>query len=229
MTHQLLSVIIVAGGIGSRMKSSLPKQFLELRGKSIARYSFDLFLSLPYTAEIVVVCDPAYRSYFSSSSTLSISFAEPGERRQDSVYNGFQKLSRQDTLVCIHDAARPLLTPLIVERVFTAAAEWGAAVAGMPSKQTIKRCDHQQIVIETPNRDTLWEIQTPQIIRYDLLQAGFLKAQKENLTVTDDGALVEALGHPVKIVEGCYTNIKMTTPEDLIIAEQLLSLSYAQV
>lgn len=218
-----LSVIIVAGGRGTRMQSTLPKQFLMLRGRAIARHSFDLFLSLPYVAEIVVVCDPDYQSIFAMPrAAIPVTFALSGERRQDSVFNGFQKLSRKDTLVCIHDAARPLVTAQIVDRVAVEAQKYGAAIAAVPLKATIKVCDADKLVVNTPNRNTLWEIQTPQIIRYTLLEAGLAKVQREGLTVTDDAALVELLGHPVKVVAGDYTNIKVTTPEDLIITEQLL-------
>jgi 2-C-methyl-D-erythritol 4-phosphate cytidylyltransferase len=228
MVQQLLvSVIIVAGGIGTRMKSSTPKQFLMMRGRAIARHSFDLFLSLPYIAEIVVVCDPAYQTIFDvSHSVIPIAFASPGERRQDSVFNGFQKLSQQlsrtDTLVCIHDSARPLVTAAVVDRVVEAARVHGAAIAGVPLKATVKVCDDNQMVVSTPNRSALWEVQTPQVIRYNLMKEGLDRAHRSGVAVTDDASLIELLGYPVKIVEAAYTNIKVTTPDDLVLAERFL-------
>lgn len=230
MNEQLISVIIVAGGVGTRMKASIPKQFLMLRGKAMAVYSFELFLSLPYVAEVVVVCDPSYRSIFHTQNTsIPVHFALPGEHRQDSVFNGMQMLSRSNTLVCIHDAARPMVTKQIVERVVDAAQKYGAAAAGMPVKATIKVCDNNQMVLNTPDRSTLWEMQTPQILRQDWLRECLSIAQDKNLTATDDVALMELMGYPVKIVEGSYANIKVTTPEDLIISDQILSKNYAQV
>lgn len=223
-----VSVIILAGGMGTRMKSPTPKQFLMMRGRAIARHCFDLFLSLPYIAEIIVVCDPSYQSIFDVSlSAVPITFALPGERRQDSVFNGFQKLSRTDTLVCIHDSARPLVTAEVVNRVVEVAQIYGAAIAGVPLKATIKVCDDKQMVVSTPNRSTLWEVQTPQIIRYNLLKEGLYAVHKSGAAVTDDASLIELLGYPVKIVEAAYTNIKVTTPDDLILAERFLE--YVQI
>lgn len=205
------------------MRSSIPKQFLVMRGRAIARYSFDLFLSLPSVAEIVVVCDPAYHAVFDAPhSAVPVHFALPGQRRQDSVFNGFQQLSRNDTLVCVHDSARPLVSADIVDRVVEAAQVHGAAVAGVPLKATVKLCHADQMVVNTPNRSSLWEVQTPQIIRHSLLKEGLDYAYKHDIAVTDDASLVELLGHPVKIVEAAYTNIKVTTPDDLIFAERLL-------
>ena len=218
----IVSVILLAGGVGTRMMSSIPKQFLMLQGRAMARHSFDLFLSLPYIVELIVVCDPKYRSFFPIDvCSIPVHFAEPGQRRQDSVFNGFQMVSRENSLVCVHDGARPLLTAAMMDRIVSAAQECGAAIAGVPVKATIKVSDHKQMVVETPDRSNLWEIQTPQIIRYDLLKAGLVKAQQEGRTITDDAALVELIGGSVKIVEGAYTNIKVTTPEDLMIAEQI--------
>lgn len=221
-----ISVILSAGGIGTRMKSSIPKQFLPLNNKPIALHSFDLFASMSEVAEIVVVCSPEYRHLFvlPKHSSTRLHFASPGDRRQDSVYNGFQALTLQNSIVCVHDAARPFITPAIVQHVLAAALEHGAATAAMPVKFTIKEADSNAIVKRTIDRSTLWEIQTPQMIEYSLLQKGFEKMINQNLSVTDDVSLVELLGLPVKLVEGCYRNIKITTPEDMAIAHQFIKL-----
>lgn len=222
-----VTVILLAGGSGKRMKTDLPKQFLPLHGKPIARYSFDLFASLPEVEKIVVVCAEAYRSYFEKTlSTPSISFAQPGQERQDSVFNGLQAVSNPNSLICIHDAARPFIAKGELERALWEANQTGAAALAVPVKVTIKETDEKCFVKKTLPRAQLWEIQTPQIIRYPLLVEAYAHAKRQQLSVTDDVSLVEALGQPVKLVEGSYKNLKITTPEDLSLAELLFSLSY---
>lgn len=216
-------VILLAGGSGLRMNSSIPKQFLKIKEKVIARYSFELFMSMPEVAQIAVVCAPQYQEIFhSTNSNISITFALPGERRQDSVYNGLRVSDPAFSLICIHDAARPCINVPLTQRVLAAGKKYGAAAVGMPVKSTIKECSQEKIVTHTPNRAGLWEIQTPQVVRRDLLESGFVHALEHNITVTDDVALVELLKLPVKLVEGCYKNLKITTPEDLILAEYFI-------
>lgn len=216
-----ISAILVAGGIGQRMQSSTPKQYLELAGKPLACHSFDLLLQNPEITEIIVVCDPAYQSLFTGSKPIK--FAKPGARRQDSVFNGFQEISPNSSLVCIHDSARPFLDKSTLEKALSSAKVHGASVVGVPLKFTIKESNLEGFVEKTPDRSRYWEIQTPQVIQPDLLRQGFAYAAKHNLTVTDDVALVELLNHPVRIVEGTHSNIKITTPEDLKFAEWLLT------
>ncbi len=218
------SVVFLAGGYGARMGSAIPKQYLCIQQKPLALYSFEVFLSLPEIQDVIVVCEPQYQSLFQTAAQaqgIKVRFALPGVRRQDSVYNGIQLLTG-NPLVCVHDSARPLIDPSLVRRIVQAADHCGAAVVGVRVKSTIKVCDGAQMVMTTPDRNSLWEVQTPQIVRLALLQEGFQKAQQESLTVTDDVALVELIGKPVKVVEGAYHNIKVTTPEDLCLAEQLI-------
>lgn len=221
------SVILLAGGIGSRMKSEVPKQFIHLHNKPIALYSFELFASLRGVEEIIVVCSPNYQELFQESYQKiachsSLKFALPGKRRQDSVFNGLQEVHPKANLVCIHDAARPLLTSKMVSDVLAAAHTHGAATIGVPVKYTIKECNKDCFVIRTPDRTHIWEIQTPQAMHLPLLREGFAFAAQHNLTVTDDASLIELIHRPVKLVEGCYSNIKITTKEDLYIAEALI-------
>lgn len=219
-----VSVIIVAGGIGSRMKTTTPKQFLMLQDKPVINHCLDLFMTMDEVFEIVVVCAPQYHHMFKSvNPDIRLVCALPGPRRQDSVYNGLQSLTLGCRLVCIHDAVRPCITQDLVRRVLQAALEHGAATSGIPVKCTIKESDGQHFVRHTPDRSRLWEIQTPQAIQLDLLQQGFLKLQENGVTVTDDVSIVELLNLPVKLVEGCYTNLKITTLEDLTLAEHLLT------
>lgn len=226
MKTEPISVILLAGGTGSRLPSPVPKQFLSLNGKQIIQYSLDVFAEIAQVTEIVIVCAPEYRSLFTTSSInpkIKLSFALPGARRQDSVYHGLSALAIPPSLVCVHDAARPLITPSLVQDIANAAEIHGAATAAVPVKSTIKESNHLNQVMRTLDRSLLWEIQTPQIIRYALLKQGFDYAIKHNITVTDDVSLAELIGAPVQLVMGSYQNIKITTPEDLLIAKAYLA------
>lgn len=221
---QDISIILLAGGISSRFGSTTPKQFLPICGQPLALHSYLLFSHLPEIAEIIVVCAPQYQSLFQLPSlTISLKFALPGNRRQDSVYNGFQVVNQDCRLVCVHDSARPLITKPLVQRVVAAAREHGAATAGMPIKFTIKQADHHDFVCNTPKRSNIWEIQTPQIIKTQWFKKGFHYVNQHQLNVTDDVSIVEQLGMPVKIVKGTDQNLKITTPEDFYLAEKLLN------
>jgi 2-C-methyl-D-erythritol 4-phosphate cytidylyltransferase len=128
-----------------------------------------------------------------------------------------------DPLVCIHDSVRPFIKPALIRELVDAANHWNAAALGVRAKSTIKFCEADQTVIETLPRNNLWEIQTPQVIRLQLLKEGFVFAQNHRMSVTDDVSLVELLGKPVKIVEGCYDNIKVTTQEDLNFVQKIMT------
>jgi 2-C-methyl-D-erythritol 4-phosphate cytidylyltransferase len=222
--ENFLSVILLAGGRSSRMQSSIPKQFMQLGEKPLVLYSFDVFASLPETLEIIIVCESSYRALFQNKErNLNIRFADPGHRRQDSVYHGFQMSDSKAKYICIHDGARPFVTDKIIYRTLGAAEETGAAAAGVPIKFTVKECHENGLVKKTLNRSNLWEIQTPQIIKPYLLKEGFEKVIEKSLTITDDVSLIELLPHPVKLAEGSYENIKITTPEDFVLAESLLT------
>ncbi len=219
-----ICVILLAGGIGSRMKTPTPKQYLQLNKKPVILYSYDLFMAMPRISEVVVVASAEFQHHFIRKSRQpALTFAHPGIRRQDSVENGFQAITTKPQLVCIHDGVRPFITVPIVERAIKAAEEHGAATVGMPVKFTVKECTQEQLVVKTPDRTRIWEIQTPQIIQTDLLRRGLEHAKTQGLTVTDDVSMIELLGHPVKLVEGCYTNLKITTPDDLALSEYLLN------
>ncbi|MBS4167900.1 2-C-methyl-D-erythritol 4-phosphate cytidylyltransferase [Parachlamydia sp. AcF125] len=227
--RELASVILLAGGRGSRMRQAMPKQFLPLAGKPLVFFSLECFMALPEILEIVVVCDPVYHSLFANyMRDPRLRFALPGPRRQDSVWNGLQTIKQPPQIVCIHDAARPCIDQLLVKRVLKAAREHGAATAGMPLKFTLKQSTAAGFVDKTLDRSLLWEIQTPQAIDFCLLHQGFKKVHELNREVTDDVSMVELLEKPVKLVEGDYANLKITTPEDLIVAEQWLAKKSAE-
>ncbi len=214
-----LSVILLAGGLGSRFGASLPKQFLPLQGQVIASYSLNLFLTFSQIQEIIIVCDPAYRHLFQHPL---IKFADPGKERQDSVWNGASLASAHAERLIIHDSARPFLTKALMENLLQEAENNLAIASAVPVKATIKQTNLEGFVEKTLNRLSLWEMHTPQIIEPSLYKKAALFAKSQNLVLTDDVALVELLGHPVKLIPGSYNNIKITTPEDLHLAETLL-------
>ena len=219
-----VAVVLLAGGVGKRMGAPMPKQYLELGGKPIAAHSLVVFAGLPEVGEVVVVCEPEYRELFlAHAGGREIKFALPGAERQDSVQSGLAEASPGATLVAVHDSARPLVTPAEIRACLADAAEHGAAVLGVPVKPTIKECGESGFVTATLQRARLWEVQTPQVVRPELLRRGFELVAREGLEVTDDVSVVEALGEPVKVTLGQYTNIKVTTPDDMSVAERFLS------
>ncbi|CAM6093150.1 unnamed protein product [Calypogeia fissa] len=221
-----ISVILLAGGKGKRMGANMPKQYLPLLGQPIALHSFHTFADMPEVLEIVVVCDPSYRDIFEEAKVgVPIKFALPGKERQHSVRSGLEEISKSAKLACIHDSARPLVLPKDILKVMKDAWTTGAAVLGVPVKATIKEAGEDRLVTKTLDRRTLWEMQTPQVIEPQLLHRGFELVEREGYEVTDDVSIVEYLKHPVQITEGNYTNLKVTTPDDLVVAERILHQS----
>nr|AYV97150.1 2-C-methyl-D-erythritol 4-phosphate [Haslea ostrearia] len=231
--------VLLAGGTGSRMKANMPKQFLNLKGVPVLHHSLDLFLErLPAYCEeqgtsappfVVLVMSPDFQPDYQSIVDKyggRLAFANPGEERQGSVSNGLDKLVEISKLSCqyaaIHDSARPLVTVEEICNVIGDAKEFGAAVLGVPCKATIKESEDGSLVLRTIPRKRLWEVHTPQVVKIDTLLRGFAKVEEEDLEVTDDVSVVEALGEPVKLTLGEYTNLKITTPEDMDVAEAIL-------
>lgn len=210
------SVIIVAGGKGSRMGQ--PKQLLKIAGKEILRRSITQFFSLPFVKEIIVVCPKetfdAISKYFKG-----LIRADAGATRLESVKNGFAKVNKKTKLVAIHDGARPLVNPTDIENCLKSAKKNKASVLGVMVKDTIKVLENGKIK-KTLKRETLFSAQTPQCYQYKVIKDA-LEKFGNNTLATDESQLVEKLGINVAIVLGSYENIKITTPEDLIIAEAL--------
>ena len=146
-----------------------------------------------------------------------------GETRQDSVFNGLKALPHDTDFVIVHDGVRPFVTDEIIFTCLEAAADCGAAVTAVPVKDTIKITDGDEFVVDTPDRSQLWAVQTPQVFRRDVLIEAHQHARREQIQLTDDAALVEQLGLKVKCVMGSYSNLKITTPEDLVVAEALMN------
>jgi 2-C-methyl-D-erythritol 4-phosphate cytidylyltransferase len=217
-------LVLLAGGVGTRMGCATPKQYLTVGRKPLALYSFEVLAAMPGVQNFIIVCEPQYDSLFENyarENKVRLQFARPGKRRQDSVYHAIRFL-QNNPLVCIHDSVRPLIDSSIVDQVVAAAEIWDAAAVGVRVRSTIKVCNDAQMIVHTPNRALLWEMQTPQVIRLELLKEGFAYADTHQMTVTDDVSLVELLGKPVKVVEGSYANLKVTTPDDLIFIEKLI-------
>jgi len=173
--------------------------------------------------------DPVYHEQYQSIVDRypgRLELANPGDERQGSVENGLNKLVEMSKgkckFVAIHDSARPLVTIEEICNVISDAKEYGAAVLGVPCKATIKESEDGSFVQRTIPRSRLWEVHTPQVIQIENLLKGFQKVANENLEVTDDVSVVEALGEPVKLTRGEYTNLKITTPEDMDVAEAIL-------
>lgn len=215
---KIISLILVAGGTGSRFGGPLPKQFLPLRGKPIVRYSLDLFDAMEEISEIVVVCDPAYRDLFEGTKK-KILFAEPGPERWNSVYNGLKQCSPRSDLILTHDSARPFVDKETVLAVIEAGLRVGAAAPGTRVVNTVKQCSPSRIVEKTVDRSWLWEMQTPQALKPTLMHRGLALVLEKSLPVTDDLSLAELLGEPAEIVPAPSRNFKLTTPFDWKLAE----------
>ena len=228
MTATKTSAILLAGGSGMRMQADFPKQFMLLGGKPVALHSFALFLESPQIDELVVVCHDIYQPLFlnyleSTPHEKPLYFATPGLRRQDSVYNGFLAASKENELICIHDSARPFISSQQVCQVLDAARLYGSAALAVSVKFTVKECCPDNMVICTPDRTRMREIQTPQALKRSILAEGFRHVHAHGIHVTDDTQLAELLGYTVKLVEGAEKNIKLTTPADFLLASQFIN------
>jgi 2-C-methyl-D-erythritol 4-phosphate cytidylyltransferase len=217
------AVLLLAGGKSTRLGAQVPKPFLPLCGKMVLHHSLEVFYALPYVIEVCIVCADDYRCHaLPSPSNCQLTFAQPGKRRQDSVYNGLRALASNPSLIIVHDSARPLIDTALVTHTVAALQQHAAVACGVPVKNTLKRVNDDGIVVSTLAREHIWEIQTPQVIHRELLEQAFIHPSNSGKTVTDDVALIENMGLPVILVMGSYANIKITTPEDLPVAAALM-------
>ena len=220
---RFVSVIVLAAGKGERLKSRVSKPLVKIGNMPLLTYSLKAFAHNRRVNEIIVVVNQANAK---AVSAMLKGFRPAkikkvilgGRRRQDSVNNGLRALDAMAELVVIHDAARPFVSREIVNNTMREAFEGGAAITAVPVKATIKEVSGDYVK-KTLERSSLWEIQTPQIFRRNLIQQAYEKFAKAD--VTDDAMLVERLGVKPRVVFGSYMNIKVTTPEDLIIAEAI--------
>ncbi len=220
--HRVAAIVVAAGS--SRRMGGIDKVFAPLAGKPVISWALETFQNCPVIDEIVLVLakesvTPGKQMVLEAGWSKVSSVCPGGVRRQDSVREGLRHVAASD-IVVVHDGARPCVTPDLIVRGVTQASSLGTAVAAVPVNDTIKRADPAGTVVETLDRSGLWAIQTPQVFSADILREASEKIQDD---VTDDAALVERLGHQVMIYMGSYRNIKITTPEDLLLAEAILS------
>lgn len=226
------AAVILAAGQGKRMHSQIQKQYMTLGGNSLISYSLTAF-ERSKIDQVVLVVEPGKVAWCKKQIVEPYGFSkvthivEGGKERYDSVYEGLKALEGCD-YVLIHDGARPFVNREIIDRALLGAMEYKACVIGMPSKDTIKLADFEGFAKETPVRNQCWTVQTPQAFSYGLIREAYDKLYKENdspqsMGITDDAMVVEAMTQKkVKLIEGDYSNIKITTPEDMVIAEALL-------
>lgn len=231
MKPRKIFAIIPAAGMGKRMGASINKQYLMLSGKPILAHTIQVFQDCQHIDGIILVTPLTEIPYCRTevieryALTKVIEIVPGGAERQDSVMNGLGALVQiadKDDLVLVHDGVRPFVTPEILKNAADVAIEYDGALVAVPSKDTIKVV-RAEIVEGTPERETLWQAQTPQAFRYGKLLHAYEKAANDRFSGTDDCSLVERCGGVIRIVNGSYRNIKITTPEDLILAEAFKS------
>ena len=220
--------VVPAAGLGTRMGGNTPKQYLTIGNLPLLVYSLQIFQELEEIGEVILSVPAADREYcwrkivqpFGLEKVTKV--VAGGARRQDSVRNGLAAISDRPDGVLVHDGVRPFIDQVMVRKVIDCAGKTGAAVVAMPIHDTVKRVDPSGIIQETLKREELWQIQTPQVFRYDWLVEAHQQAQQHQWDVTDDAALIERMGYPVSVVEGSCFNIKVTKPDDLVFGKAIL-------
>lgn len=227
----MIGAVVLAGGQGKRMQSKVQKQYMLLSGKPLIVYALDAFEKSPVD-KIVLVTGAGEEDYVQETIVNAYGFSKVsavvagGKERYHSVYEGLKQLEDCE-YVLIHDGARPMVTEEIIERAIAGARQYCACVVGMPVKDTIKMADEDEFAEITPDRSRLWQVQTPQAFSYELVRAAYDEIMADPALqsgITDDAMVVESRTDcKVKLVKGSYENLKVTTPEDLLLAEALLS------
>lgn len=225
---KFISAVIVAAGASSRMKKGISKQLIPLLGKPVLSYTVSAFLSCEIIDEIIVVCPindiDNFKSVFDvKNSKVPIKFIEGGMTRQESVFKGVSVTDSRSEFIVVHDGARPLIQPELIKKVIGDAIVYSAATLAVPVKDTVKLVE-DNVISSTPERDKLRAIQTPQVFDKQLYLSAYNAAAENSLDFTDDCQLVEYYGKKVYVTLGDYTNIKITTPEDIAVAEVYLKL-----
>jgi 2-C-methyl-D-erythritol 4-phosphate cytidylyltransferase len=226
----ITAALIPAAGRGQRMGRDIEKQFLQLGGKSLLAYTLARFEVTPIIDRIVVIVPSGretfcYQEIIGPGGIRKVTHIVAGaETRQRSVMAGFSCLDQDVDVVVIHDGARPFVTPSLIQAAVDAALAGGSAVAAIPESDTLKRVSRAGTVIETVDRRNLWRAQTPQAFRRAILQRALAYAAQHNVDATDEASLVEWLSWPVRIFPGSIWNFKVTSPDDLVLAELLLGL-----
>lgn len=228
----MIAAIVAAAGMGLRMGHKTPKPYLLLAGKPILARTLEIFEGIREIQEVTLVVHPEELDYCQEKVISPFGFKKVlrlvpgGKERQDSVYHGLKALQNEDNLelVLAHDGVRPFVTPPQVRRLLEEARRHGAAVLGIPAQDTLKKVSPEGLVRQTLERQDIWQIQTPQAFQAPLLWRAFVEAYSRNFYGTDEASLVEELNHQVVVVPGSILNIKITTPEDLQLAEVIFPL-----
>ena len=220
-----VSAIIPAAGQGARLGGPVPKQFLHLNGKPILSHTLEVFQNSGLVDSIVLAVPEneleRTRGQWLNNPPLVKKIVAGGKQRQDSVFNGFKELDADTDIVLVHDGVRPFISAAMIREILAAAAEHGAAITAIPVNDTIKEANGESFVERTLDREKLRRVQTPQAFQYGLLKKAFAKARADSYYGTDEGSLIEYIREPVKIISGSEFNIKITRPEDLILAERI--------
>lgn len=225
----MISAIIPAGGKGLRMGSLKPKQYIKINGKEVLALTIEKFQKCSIVDEIIVVASIEEIDYCRNDIVDKYHFSKVkkvvkgGKERFNSVYNGLMNCSKETDIVIIHDGVRPFVTQKIIENSVECAKKFGACAAGVPIKDTVKLKNKENYIEKTINRDELTAIQTPQTFNYNLILKAYRNSIENGILSTDDTMLVEALHEKVKIIEGSYLNIKITTPDDLVFAKCIVN------
>ena len=223
------TAIVLSAGQGKRMGTAVQKQYIELEGKPIVAHTLEVFQRSEVIDEILLVVGKGQEEYCRKDIIEKYhldkvkKIIEGGAERYHSVYCGLKEV-RKDGYVFIHDGARMFVDEAILQRGYEYVEKYGACVAGMPSKDTVKMVDEENFAVSTPDRRFVWTVQTPQVFEYSLIEEAYSKLMKEEgIQVTDDAMVAEQmLGVSVRLFEGSYRNLKITTPEDLEIAGTFL-------
>lgn len=227
----MIGAVVLAGGQGKRMQSKVQKQYLLLSGKPLIVYALEAFEKSPVD-KIVLVTGAGEEDYAQETIVNAYGFSKVsavvagGKERYHSVYEGLKQLEDCE-YVLIHDGARPMVTEEIIGRAIAGARQYRACVVGMPVKDTIKMANEDEFAEITPDRSRLWQVQTPQAFSYELVRTAYDEIMADPALqsgITDDAMVVESRTDcKVKLIKGSYENLKVTTPEDLLLAEALLS------
>jgi 2-C-methyl-D-erythritol 4-phosphate cytidylyltransferase len=232
-----VAAIIAAAGLGRRMQQEVPKTYLHLAGKPILVHTLEVFEKVPEVHEVLVVVHPEDLEFCQEEIIAPyplkkvLRLVPGGKERQDSVYNALKVLKKEKEeleVILVHDGVRPLVTPAQVGQVVAAARKYGGAILGIPCQDTLKRVNPRGEVLNTVDRRELWQVQTPQAFRADVLWQAYREAMDRKSYATDEAALVEALGKPVVMVPGSPLNLKITTQDDLKMAEAFLNFRRTQ-
>ncbi len=223
-----VTALIPAAGMGRRMGKAVAKQFLPLGDKPMLAHTLLAFQRSPEVDEIIPILseedmesclrDVIEAFHITKVRTLVVG----GKERQDSVYNGLRKTEKDATVVLVHDGVRPFVTTEIIRECVESSRKGESVAVGVPLKDTVKEVDAEGVVRRTLERSRLWAIQTPQCFPAAVLRKAYDESSRRKVAVTDDATLVERMGGTIRVIPGSYENIKITTPEDLLLAEEIL-------